>query len=407
MASCWLPVASVVIVGLAALFSGLLSRDRFDGCCPVLNWEQRHAFDSPVVLRPSSLAEVVAAVNMARLQRKRLTIVGSGHSYSSIAVPNPDVGGTADDMEMHNNGSVLVCMRCYSGLVRVDSDSHLVTVLAGTSLEQLISILDQHRLALDVMPTVFEPTIGGIVAAGSHGCGTKHSSVASLVREIELVTPDGEVVTASPEKNPDIFYGATVGLGSLGVLTKVTLQTGPAYNLAERSSVMHLTELAGNFEHIVTESEYVKILVEYHTGAVQIISSNRTHEQPRNSPTRLEADFWAYVIEAFQFSTMLYPAIIPATMRFLIHHLRVFSPSERVETWSKALSIQQYIPLHLESEFAVPLAQTPQAIEAVYKLVDEIGIGISVFNEVSFAPPITVNWLKYRENVLSNQSIPP
>eukprot|EP00117_Sycon_ciliatum_P036252 scpid98347/ scgid5537/ L-gulonolactone oxidase; L-gulono-gamma-lactone oxidase len=200
----------------------------------------------------------------------------------------------------------------------------------------------------------------------------------------------------------------TSAIGVVVVLcSQVTLQTGPAYNLAERSSVMHLTELAGNFEHIVTESEYVKILVEYHTGAVQIISSNRTHEQPRNSPTRLEADFWAYVIEAFQFSTMLYPAIIPATMRFLIHHLRVFSPSERVETWSKALSIQQYIPLHLESEFAVPLAQTPQAIEAVYKLVDEIGIGISVFNEVSFAPPITVNWLKYRENVLSNQSIPP
>lgn len=124
--------------------------------------ECRHDFRPGSVSRPKSLSDIVDAVNSARERGETVTAVGMGHSYADIAVPDD----SADRKHTSHNGSLHICMHCYSGLVNLDSSTGLLTVLGGTTIEEIIAILDENKRALNVIPTAVAVTIAGALSTG-------------------------------------------------------------------------------------------------------------------------------------------------------------------------------------------------------------------------------------------------
>jgi len=141
--------------------------------------------------------------------------VGAGHSFSEVARP--------DD--------ILISMANFKGLVSVDKATHQVTVRSGTTFKELNQLLQEHGLVMTNLGAIHHQTVAGAISTGTHGTGTEFGNLATLVTKLELVTGKGEILTVSATQSSDIFRAAPVSMGLLGVITEVTFQCEPTFNL--------------------------------------------------------------------------------------------------------------------------------------------------------------------------------
>ncbi len=118
-----------------------------------------------------------------------------------------------------------------NGIVRVDQQTGLVTVRAGTRLHELTALLWELGLSMSNLGDIDVQTLSGAISTGTHGTGIRLGGLATQVRAMQIVLADGTMLDCSPAENADVFAAARVGLGALGVLATITLQCEPAFAL--------------------------------------------------------------------------------------------------------------------------------------------------------------------------------
>ncbi|KAK6537833.1 hypothetical protein TWF694_010735 [Orbilia ellipsospora] len=121
-----------------------------------------------------------------------------------------------------------------SNVLHVDTASQTVSVEPNVPMDRLVEATLQHGL---IPPVVMEfPGItvgGGYAGTSGESSSFKHGFFNHTINSIEMVLADGEVITASPQENSGLFYGAAGALGTLGVTTLVNLQLIPASKYIE------------------------------------------------------------------------------------------------------------------------------------------------------------------------------
>lgn len=175
------------------------------------NWAGNIAFDPARVARPRSVDELREVVASA----SRVRALGTGHSFSPIA----------------STDGVLVLLDELPRVLEVDAASSTATVSAGTRWGELAPAVDAHGLALHNMGSLPHISVAGSASTGTHGSGTGLGCLATAVRSLDLVTADGELRTIA-RGEPD-FEGSVVALGSLGIVTSLTLDLQPAYDVEQ------------------------------------------------------------------------------------------------------------------------------------------------------------------------------
>jgi FAD-linked oxidoreductase len=210
------------------------------------------------VVRPASAEEVAAVLASAVAAGRRVRPIGSGHSFSAIGVP--------EDVQ-------LVCDRLTD--IGPVSDDGVVTVGAGTPMHRLNAELVRRGWSLTNLGDVDRQTLAGALATGTHGTGARFGGLATQVRALELVTPDGELVACDAARRPELFAAARVGLGALGVLTSVTLQTVPAFALRAVEGPGTLTAALEGFEELMTSCDHVEFHWFPHTDATLVRCNSR------------------------------------------------------------------------------------------------------------------------------------
>lgn len=163
--------------------------------------------------------------------------VGSGHSFSPLCAVEP--------------GGMLVSLRNYSGIEKIDPEKREVTVKAGTSLHDLNEQLFTQGLALENLGDIDVQGLAGALTTGTHGTGIDFGILATQVTALRLVTPNGEVIDCSVQKDPDVFKAALVSLGVLGIISTMTLRCVPAYSLILETGKMPLSEVLSNYQSLV------------------------------------------------------------------------------------------------------------------------------------------------------------
>lgn len=179
----------------------------------VTNWAGNITYAAGEVHRPRSveaLRDVVAAST-------RVRVLGSGHSFNRIAEP----GG----------GGTLLSLAALPPVIEVDTAARTVRVGGGVRYAELAAAVHRHGLALANMASLPHISVAGSVATGTHGSGDGNGPLSSSVREIELVTADGETVVLA--RGDDRFGGAVVNLGALGAVTALTLGLEPAFDVEQ------------------------------------------------------------------------------------------------------------------------------------------------------------------------------
>jgi FAD-linked oxidoreductase len=210
----------------------------------VTEWQNWSGLVSAHVQReatPGDVGAVVAAVERARGEGTTVKMVGTGHSFTAISAPEHTM------LRPHG----------LTGIVAVDRDAMTVTAMAGTRLKHLNAGLEALGLSLHNMGDIAEQTLAGAISTGTHGTGGVAAGLAAQVVGLELVTGTGEVLTATERDHTDVLAVARVGLGALGVITKVTFRVEPLFLLEATEQPMRWDEALDTFDEMTAESHHV------------------------------------------------------------------------------------------------------------------------------------------------------
>lgn len=139
--------------------------------------------------------------------------------------------------------------------------------------------LDRAGYALHAMASLPHISVAGGIATGTHGSGDEATGLASAVVGLELIGADGELHHLH-RRDPD-FPGALVGLGALGVVTRVTMRIVPAYRM--RQYVLQnvpWTVVCQDFDAITALGESVSVFTSWHRRAADSIWLKRRTDRP-------------------------------------------------------------------------------------------------------------------------------
>jgi len=121
-------------------------------------------------------------------------------------------------------GTVLSTARL-ARILSLDPGTGIVTAEAGVSLEDLMVAGLPHGWFVPVSPGTRQVTVGGAIAADVHG--KNHHVAGSFgghVLSFDLVLPSGQSRTCLPDRDPDLFWATTGGMGLTGLITRATIQ---------------------------------------------------------------------------------------------------------------------------------------------------------------------------------------
>ena len=191
--------------GLADRLDGSLLTEGDDGWeDAVLLWNAMAATLPALVVQPLSAADVSSAVAFARERGVLVSVKGGGHNIAGTAIAE---------------GGLLLDMSCMSEIT-VDPDARMADVGPGCLLQDVDRATQAHGLAT---PLGFYSEVGvaGLTLGGGIGYLTRRFGwTVDNLQEVEIVTADGEVRTASREENPDLFWAVRGGGGNFGVVTR-------------------------------------------------------------------------------------------------------------------------------------------------------------------------------------------
>jgi FAD-linked oxidoreductase len=210
------------------------------------NWSGLQQAQPGALPTPADEAELQAL--MARTAGP-VRAVGSGHSFSAL-VPT---------------SGAIVSLDRLSGLGSVDRQAMTATVLAGTRLGVLARALDAQGLALRNLPDVDGQTLAGAVSTGTHGTGASLPALHADVVGMRLVKPDGRVAEID-ERDPAALAAARVSLGSLGLISQLTLRVVPAYNLQRKVWLRPVGELLNEAPALAAAHRHFELFVLPFTG---------------------------------------------------------------------------------------------------------------------------------------------
>jgi FAD-linked oxidoreductase len=326
------------------------------------------------ILTPGSVDEVATSVKQASATGRRVKVVGSGHSFTAIAV--------ADDQRMS--------VHRLNKFVAIDGP--LVTVQAGMTLSTLNALLAANGLALPNLGDIDAQTIAGAISTGTHGTGAGHSTLASCVEAVTMVTASGAVERFT--KDSPEFPAVRLGLGALGILVEVTLRCVPGFVLHADERPMPLADVLAGLIDWIPAYEHVEFFWYPYTDRALLKRNKITkvHDKPLSKFRGwLDDDFlsntvWQQVCKIGQRRPSTVPALNGLAARALSPRAytgrsdEVFCSSRRVR--------------FTEMEYEIPRAALPEVLDALPRIYDVMPFKVQFPVEVRFTGPDDV-WLSH------------
>jgi xylitol oxidase len=329
----------------AALMMGLGEGQAFaDDSVPRSNWSGNYHYSTNKVLQPASVAEVQDAVRSVAGVRA----LGTRHSFNGIA-----------DSQIAQISTLKLTD------VTLDAKSSTAIVGAGIRYGDLAVLLDAKGFALHNLASLPHISVGGACATATHGSGMGNGNLATAVRAIEFVAADGAVHKLSRDKDGDRFAGGVVGLGALGVVTHMTLQTQPRFDMTQVVyQDLPFSELEHHLSEIMGAGYSVSLFTDWQNGrAGEVWIKRRVDHGGASAPP-------ARFFNATLATRKLHP-IIDHSAEACTHQLNIVGPwYERLPHFK--LNFTPSSGQELQTEFFVPFDRGYEAIRAVETLRDAI-----------------------------------
>ncbi len=208
------------------------------------NWAGNVVFTAGRVHRPRTIEELQALVAAS----EQIHAIGTGHSFSRVA----DTPG------------VLVSVADLPTVIDIDPGRASVRVSAGVRYGELAVRLQAAGFALHNLASLPHISVAGACATATHGSGDRNGNLATAVSAIEMVTAAGELAVLRRDRDSGVFPGAVVGLGALGVVTSMTLDIVPAFDVRQYVyEGLPAAQLNASFEEIFSSGYSVSVFTDW------------------------------------------------------------------------------------------------------------------------------------------------
>jgi alditol oxidase len=208
------------------------------------NWAGNLDYSTDRLYAATSLEQVQDYVK----KESKLKVLGTRHCFSNIA----------------DSKDGFLSLKPMDKVIALDPAKHTVTVGAGITYGQLCPYLDSKGFALHNLASLPHISVAGACSTATHGSGEKNGNLATAASGLEMVTASGDVVNLSRERDRGTFPGAVVGLGALGVITKVTLDIQPAFLMRQYVyENLPLIQLKDHFDAIESSGYSVSLFTDW------------------------------------------------------------------------------------------------------------------------------------------------
>lgn len=349
------------------------------------NWSGLEQGTPREFFEPGDAEEIARIVTAARERGGRVKMPGTGHSFTGIAVP--------DD--------VCLAPTRLSGVLNIDPDAGTATVAAGTPLHVLNQTLAQAGYSLHNMGDIAEQTLAGATSTGTHGTGGTVASLSAQLVGVELVDGTGTVRTIDADHEPELLDAVRLGLGALGILTRLTVRIEPLFTLAAHEFPLRWSEALGRWDEIVAAHDHAEFYWFPHTTRILAKTNDRTSDSPEPLPrwrTWLDDEFLSNTV--FGWVNGLgnsVPRLIP-TMNNLAG--QALSERRYSDVPYKVFTSPRSVVFR-EMEYAVPREIGLQALADVRRWVERSRLRISFPVEVRTTPadPLMLSTSAGRESM--------
>jgi FAD-linked oxidoreductase len=334
------------------------------------NWAGNQTARPSAVHRPANEDELSTIVSRAANDRTTVKALGSGHSFTATSVTT----------------GAMIDMSRLSRLIAVDRTASTVTVEAGITIADLNLLLNGLGLALPNLGDIAYQTISGAIATSTHGTGRALTGIAAQVVAMRVVAGDGSVLDLSPEHHPSLFHAARVGVGALGIVSRVTLRVVPAFRLRAVEGAQRLDDLVEQLDEHVDGNDHFEFFWIPHTKWALTKRNNRTDE-PVSIPSPFKHWYAKTFMENYAFGAV---CRLGRARPNLIPRLATALPSTGQSTIvdeSYRIFASQRLVRFVEMEYAIPREACGEALQRVRRMVDERGHMVSFPVEVRFTAP--------------------
>jgi FAD-linked oxidoreductase len=334
------------------------------------NWARNQTAHPVEVHQPTSEHDLATIVEQATGGGRRVKVVGSGHSFTDIACTDGH----------------LVELSRYDRVLAIDPDARSATVQAGIRLDDLNLELDRRGLAMPNLGDIAYQTVAGATSTSTHGTGVRLTGLAAQISGLRLVLADGSAVDCSADTEPELFHCARVGLGALGIVSTVTLQVAPAFNLAVVEEPMRVDTLLDDLDAHVDGNDHFEFFWVPHTGWALTKTNNRTTDplSPRSRFSEWRSDL---LMQNYAFGALcrvgrLRPRWIPKLAKALPASGRVTYVDRSYRVFASPRLVRFY-----EMEYAIPREACADALNRVRRFVEDSGLLLNFPVEVRFTAP--------------------
>jgi L-gulono-1,4-lactone dehydrogenase len=328
------------------------------------NWARTQHCVPVAIECPKSAREVQSAVRRAIEAGRTVRAAGSGHSFSAC-VPTD---GT------------LVQLGRLNRILEAEPATGLVQVEAGITLAELNRGLQERGLALPNVGDIDAQTLAGALATGTHGTGARLPNLSAQVEAIDLVTGDGERRTID---DGDLLRAARVGLGSVGIVTSVTLRCVPAFRLRGVDESLPLEEVLSSLDERANAHDHFEFWTFPHSPLALTRTNDRT-DAPVSAPGPARA--WLHDVLLDNHALL---ALCLAGRRFprAIRRLNRFAAAaasgrERVDLSHRIFASQRLVRFD-EMEYAIPREHAADAVRGAREILERHPVNFPV--ELRFA----------------------
>jgi len=309
------------------------------------NWAGNLEYSTNKIDYPKSVEEV------RRLVKKynKLKVLGTRHCFNTIA-----------DSKYN-----FISLRDLNKVVTLDANAKTVTVEGGMKYGELCPWLNDKGFALHNLASLPHISVAGAITTATHGSGVKNGNLSTAVAGLEIVNPDGNLIKLSKDDG-EKFYATVVGLGAIGVITKVVLNIQPAFMMKQYVyTQLPLSQIKKHFDEIVSSGYSVSLFTDWQNESINEVWIKSRAEDATIAERK--KDFFG----AMPATKNLHPIIelsaencteqmgVPGAWYERLPHFKMgFTPSSGKE---------------LQAEYFVPRTNAVDAILAIQRMGKQIG----------------------------------
>ncbi len=236
------------------------------------NWAGNLEYSTTKLYQAKSTEQVSEFVK----KHSKFKVLGTRHCFNKIA----------------DSKDEFISLTQADELIEISSDGKSVTVNSGLKYGQLSPVLDKKGYALHNLASLPHISVAGACATATHGSGNKNGNLSTAVSGMEIVTGTGETIKLTKEKDGQKFLAAVVNLGALGVVTKVTLDIQPTFEMNQYVyQNLPFSQLKDNFEAIEAKGYSVSLFTNWQSRDIAEVWVKRKIEKGENyKPER--RTFW-------------------------------------------------------------------------------------------------------------------